>query len=50
MILHSDPGSELRSGDYQGYLKANGLACSMSDVGHCGDNVGCEGSFGMLNR
>ena len=32
------------------YLAANGLACSMSAVGHCGDNAACEGFFGMLKR
>ena len=46
VILHSDRGSEFRSGDYQAYLAANGLICSMSVVGHCGDNAACEGFLG----
>ncbi len=50
VILHSDRGSQFRSGDYQRYLAANGLVCSMSAVGHCGDNAACEGFFGMLKR
>ncbi|NLF77827.1 MAG: IS3 family transposase [Chloroflexi bacterium] len=50
VILHSDRGSQFRSGDYQRYLAANGLACSMSAVGHCGDNAACEGFFGILKR
>lgn len=50
VILHSDRGSQFRSGDYQNYLKANGLVCSMSAVGHCGDNAACESFFGMLKR
>lgn len=50
VILHSDRGSQFRSGDYQHYLKANALVCSMSAVGHCGDNAACEGFFGMLKR
>ncbi|HDS1187928.1 IS3 family transposase [Stenotrophomonas maltophilia] len=50
LILHSDRGSQFRSGDYQGYLAANGLLCSMSAVGHCGDNAACEGFFGLLKR
>lgn len=50
VILHSDRGSRFRSGDYQRYLAANGLVCSMSAVGHCGDNAACEGFFGMLKR
>jgi transposase InsO family protein len=40
LILHSDRGSQFRSGDYQGYLAANGLLCSMGAVGHFGDNAG----------
>ena len=50
VILHSDRGSHFRSDDYQGYLAANGLICSMSAVGHCGDNAACEGFFGLLKR
>jgi putative transposase len=42
--------AQFRSGDYQGYLAANGLICSMSAVGHCGDNAACEGLFGLLKR
>lgn len=50
MILHSDRGSQFRSHDYQNYLRNNRLICSMSAVGHCGDNAACEGFFGMLKR
>ncbi len=50
VILHSDRGSQFRSGDKHGYLAANGLICSMSAVGHCGDNAACEGFFGLLKR
>lgn len=50
VILHSDRGSQFRSGEYQNYLKDNGLVCSMSAVGHCGDNAACEGFFGLLKR
>ena len=50
VILHSDRGSRFRSGDYQGYLAANTLVCSMSVVGHCEDNAACEGFFGQLKR
>lgn len=49
-ILHSDRGSQFQSGDYQRFLKQNALLCSMSAVGHCGDNAACEGFFGMLKR
>lgn len=50
VILHSDRGGQFRSGDYQRYLATNGLVCSMSAVGHCGDNAACEGFFGLLKR
>lgn len=50
VILHSDRGSQFRSSDYQDYLAANALVCSMSAVGHCGDNAACEGFFGLLKR
>lgn len=50
VILHSDRGSQFRSSDYQRFLTQNTLLCSMSAVGHCGDNAACEGFFGMLKR
>jgi putative transposase len=50
VILHSDRGSQFRSSDYQRFLMQNTLVCSMSAVGHCGDNAACEGFFGMLKR
>jgi putative transposase len=50
VILHSDRGSQFRSTDYQRFLKQNALRCSMSAVGHCGDNAACEGFFGVLKR
>jgi len=50
VILHSDRGAQFRSGDYQRYLAANNLVCSMSAVGHCRDNAACEGFFGLLKR
>lgn len=50
VILHSDRGSQFRSGDYQRYLSDHALICSMSMVGHCGDNAACEGFFGVLKR
>lgn len=50
VILHSDRGSQFISGDYQKLLQRNTLLCSMSAVGHCGDNAPCEGFFGVLKR
>jgi putative transposase len=50
VILHSDRGSQFRSGDYQRFLKQKTLICSMGAVGHCVDSAACEGFFGMLKR
>ncbi len=47
VILHFDRGSQFRSDDDQHYLSGNSLICSMSAVGHCGDNAACEGFFGL---
>ena len=41
---------QFTSDDYQRFLKANALVCSMSAVGRCADNAACEGFFGMLKR
>ncbi len=50
VILHSDRGGQFISGDYQKFLGGNAMVCSMSAVGHCGDNAACEGFFGVLKR
>jgi putative transposase len=50
VILHSDRGSQFISADYQRFLTRSTLICSMSAVGHCGDNAACEGFFGLLKR
>lgn len=50
VILHSDRGCQFTSDDYQKFLLKNLLVCSMSAVGHCGDNAACEGFFGVLKR
>lgn len=50
VILHSDRGTQFTSHEYQRFLKHQNLICSMSAVGHCGDNAAAEGFFGMLKR
>jgi len=50
VILHSDRGTQFTSGEYQQFLKDNHLICSMSEVGHCGDNAAAEGFFGKIKR
>lgn len=50
VILHSDRGCQFTSDEYQRFLADHNLICSMSAVGHCGDNAAVEGFFGMLKR
>lgn len=50
VVLHSDRGTQFTSGEYQAFLADHNLVCSMSAVGHCGDNAAAEGFFGMLKR
>lgn len=50
VILHSDRGCQFTSADYQDFLTKKLLVCSMSAVGHCGDNAACEGFFRVLKR
>ena len=50
VILHSDRGTQFTSAEYQQFLAGNNLICSMSAVGHCGDNAAAEGFFGLLKR
>lgn len=50
IIVHSDRGTQFTSADYQRFLKAHNLTCSMSAVGSCADNAAAEGFFGLLKR
>ena len=50
VILHSDRGTQFTSSEYQQFLQGHQLVCSMSAVGHCGDNAAAEGFFGLLKR
>jgi len=45
-----DESAQFCSGDYHRFLKLNDLLCSISAVGHCGDNAACEGFLGVLKR
>lgn len=49
-ILHSDRGSQFRSGDFLTALKDNGLTGSMGRVGAAGDNAAMESWFGLLQN
>lgn len=48
VIVHSDQGSQYASGEYQRFLAAHGMVCSMSRKGHCWDNAPAESFFHTL--
>ena len=50
VILHSDRGCQFTSEEYQRFLEAHQLTCSMSAVGSCADNAAAESFFGALKR
>ena len=50
VILHSDRGCQFTSEEYQRFLEAHQLTCSMSAVGSCADNAAAESFFGVLKR
>jgi putative transposase len=50
VILHSDRGCQFASEEYQRFLEAHQVICSMSAVGSCADNAAAESFFGVLKR
>jgi len=48
LLAHSDRGSQYASDHYQRALRAEGITCSMSEVGQCWDNAPMESFFGRL--
>jgi putative transposase len=50
VILHSDRGCQFTSDEYQQFLAAHQVTCSMSAVGSCADNAAAESFFGRLKR
>jgi transposase InsO family protein len=48
LLAHSDRGSQYASDHYQRVLAAEGVVCSMSEVGQCWDNAPVESFFGRL--
>ena len=48
LLAHSDRGSQYTSDHYQRVLAAEGIVCSMSEVGQCWDNAPVESFFGRL--
>ncbi len=50
VLIHSDQGSQYTSTDWQNFLKAHNLECSMSRRGNCYDNAVAESFFQLLKR
>lgn len=50
VILHSDRGCQFTSDEYQQFLAAHHITCSMSAVGSGADNAAAERVFGVLKR
>jgi putative transposase len=49
-MIHSDQGSQFTGSDWQSFLKAHGMMCSMSRRGNCHDNAVAESFFQLLKR
>jgi len=49
-VVHSDRGSQFRSGKYVRTLRRAGLVGSMGRVGACADNAAMESFFALLQR
>jgi putative transposase len=50
LLLHSDQGCQFTSQEWQSFLKAHGIVCSMSRRGNCYDNAAMESFFQLLKR
>lgn len=50
VMVHSDPGSQFTSDDWQSFLKAHHMVPSMSRRGNCHDNAVAESFFSALKR
>ena len=48
--MHSDQGSQFTSEEWQAFLEAHGIVCSMSRRGNCHDNAVAESFFQLLKR
>ena len=50
LLVHSDQGSQFTGDDWQRFLAAHGMECSMSRRGNCHDNAVAESFFQLLKR
>ena len=50
LLIHSDQGSQFTGHEWQDFLNAHGIVCSMSRRGNCYDNAVAESFFQLLKR
>jgi len=50
LLVHSDQGSQFTGDDWQRFLAAHDMKCSMSRRGNCHDNAVAESFFQLLKR
>lgn len=50
VMIHSDQGSQFTGSEWQSFLKAHDMVCSMSRRGNCHDNAVAESFFQLLKR
>jgi len=50
VVVHSDQSSQYTSHEWQSFLTAHNLECSMSRRGNCHDNAVAESFFQLLKR
>lgn len=50
LVMHSDQGSQYTGHDWQNFIQAHGMVCSMSRRGNCHDNAVAESFFQLLKR
>jgi len=50
VMIPSDQGSQFTGSDWQSFLKAHDMVCSMSRRGNCHDNAVAESFFQLLKR
>ncbi len=50
LMIHSNQGSQFTGYDWQDFLTAHGIECSMSRRGNCHDNAVAESFFQLLKR
>ena len=50
LVLHSDQGSQFTGGDWEAFLIAHGVVCSMTRRGSCHGDADAESVFQPIKR